>query len=330
MKSVSRFRLWLGGPRRLFLLGSLIVVASLSWSAAYAATTAVKARLVERSLLLAGSSVHGLTVAVGERGHILRSEDNGRSWQQAEVPTRATLTGVFFHDKNLGWAVGHGQTILKTTDGGKTWELVHAPTDAESPLLDVWFADSRHGYAVGAYGTFLATGDGGESWSESRITEEDFHLNQIVTAGGERLFIAAEGGKILRSDDGGKTWALLLPPYAGSFFGALPLGAKSLLIFGLRGHLFRSDDAGESWSKIPTGTEASLTDGLLLADGTIIIAGMAGTLLFSHDQGHTFSSHQQSDRKGFTALLSAGADKLVGVGEFGVKQLSINSISTVK
>ncbi|MBE0504612.1 MAG: sialidase [Desulfuromonadales bacterium] len=321
----------MGGPRRIFLLlGSLIVVASLNWSATAAASMAVKARLVERSLLLAGSNVNGLTVAVGERGHILRSEDNGRSWQQAEVPTRATLTGVFFHDKDIGWAVGHDQTILKTTDGGKVWKLVHAPTDAESPLLDVWFADSRNGYAVGAYGTFLETGDGGESWRERRIAEEDFHLNQIVSAGGERLFIAAEAGKIMRSEDGGKIWALLPPPYTGSFFGALPLGAKSLLIFGLRGHLFRSDDAGESWKKIPTGTEASLTDGLLLADGTIVIAGLAGTLLISLDQGQTFFSHQQSDRKGFTALLSAGAGQLVGVGEFGVKQLSINSILTVK
>lgn len=330
MKSASRFRSWLGSRRRLFLLGSLLVVASLSWNVADAATTAVNARLVERSLLLAGSSVNGLTVAVGERGHILRSEDNGRSWQQAEVPTRATLTGVFFHDKDLGWAVGHDQTILKTTDGGKVWKLVHAPTDAESPLLDVWFADSRHGYAVGAYGTFLATGDGGESWSESRIAEEDFHLNQIVSAGGERLFIAAEAGKILRSDDGGKRWILLTPPYAGSFFGALPLGAKSLLIFGLRGNLFRSDDAGGSWRKIATGTEASLTDGLLLADGTIIIAGLAGTLLVSHDAGQTFSLHQQDDRKGFAALMPTGAGMLVGVGEFGVKQLSINSIMAVK
>jgi photosystem II stability/assembly factor-like uncharacterized protein len=330
MKSASRFRLWLGGPRRLLLLGSLIVVASLSWSAVDAATMAVKARLVEQSLLLAGSSVNGLTVAVGERGHILHSKDNGHSWQQALVPTRATLTGVFFHDKNLGWAVGHDQTILKTTDGGKTWQLVHAPADAESPLLDLWFADSRHGYAIGAYGAFLETRDGGDSWSERRIAAEDFHLNQIVSAGGERLFIAAEAGKILRSDDGGNEWTLLAPPYAGSFFGILPLGEKSFLVFGLRGHLFRSDDAGESWRKITTGTEASLTNGLLLADGTIIIAGLAGTLLISQDQGSTFSCHQQSDRKGFTALLSAEAGQLVGVGEFGVKQLPINSILTVK
>ena len=37
-------------------------------------------------------------VAVGERGHILISTDNGASWRQVEVPTRAMLTAVTFLD----------------------------------------------------------------------------------------------------------------------------------------------------------------------------------------------------------------------------------------
>ncbi|NIN72688.1 MAG: hypothetical protein GTO46_12360, partial [Gemmatimonadetes bacterium] len=63
--------------------------------------------LAERSLLLDGVAVDGLMVAVGERGHILISRDDGVSWRQAEVPTRSSLTGVFFHDQQLGWVVGH-------------------------------------------------------------------------------------------------------------------------------------------------------------------------------------------------------------------------------
>lgn len=329
MTFASLLRSWLRGGSRLVLLGSLLALACPIWGVAEASTAAVKARLVERSLLLDGSSVDGLAVVVGERGHILRSEDGGRSWQQSDVPTRATLTGVFFHDKNLGWAVGHGQVILRTVDGGKTWQSVHAPADAESPLLDVWFADSRHGYAVGAYGVFLETRDGGESWTERLIQDEDFHLNRIVDAGGGRLFIAAEAGTALRSDDGGENWEGLTTPYEGSFFGALPLSENSLLLFGLRGHLFRTDDAGESWMPIDTGTEAGLTDGLRLGDGTIVIAGLAGTLLVSSDEGRTFSFHQQSDRKGFAALVPV-ADGLVGVGEFGVKKIPINSFQAVK
>ncbi|MCD7083180.1 hypothetical protein LRQ11_32305, partial [Pseudomonas sp. MAFF 311095] len=45
-------------------------------------------------------------VAVGDRGHILYSDDQGSTWTQAKVPTRQLLTAVFFVDDKQGWAVG--------------------------------------------------------------------------------------------------------------------------------------------------------------------------------------------------------------------------------
>lgn len=323
-------RAWRPTAGKFFLIACLILGLGLAFGIAYASTSAVKARLVDRSLLLGGHAVEGLAVVVGERGHILRSENGGRDWQQGEVPTRATLTSVYLQDKTLGWAVGHDRVILRTKDGAKTWQLLDAEPEAESPLLDIWFEDAQHGFAIGSYGLFLETEDGGESWRERRIGEGDFHFNQIVHAGGSRLYIAGEAGTLLRSDDGGRNWSALSSPYEGSFFGALALSEDSLLVFGLRGHLFRSDDGGASWVELSSGADASLSDGLLLADGTIFIAGLAGTMLVSQDQGRSFSYHQQEDRKGFSALITAVDGMLVGVGEFGVKQFPINSYLTVK
>ena len=317
-----------GSGRR--VVSAVLILSLLLCGSGWAANFAVKARLVEQSLLLDGYAVEGLAVVVGERGHILRSEDGGRSWQQAEVATRATLTGVFLHNAQLGWAVGHDQVILRSRDGGKSWQEVYRDIEAESPLLDVWFADELRGYAIGAYGYFLETGDGGESWEARRIAAEDFHLNMIVPAGGSRLFVVGEAGTILRSDDQGESWEQLPSPYQGSFFGALALSQESLLVFGLRGNLFRSDDGGRSWTELATGTEASLSDGLQLPDGSLVIGGLAGTLLVSQDQGESFVVHQQEDRKGFSSLVTSVDSKLVGVGEFGVKSLPFNSFMAVK
>ena len=86
---------------------------------------------------------------VGERGHILISDDDGASWTQAKVPTRVLLTAVHMHDERTGWAVGHDAVILRTGDGGETWTMVHQAPDEELPLLDVWFRDERTGFAVG-------------------------------------------------------------------------------------------------------------------------------------------------------------------------------------
>ena len=282
---------------------------------------AVQAPLAGRSMLLDAAATNGNLVVVGGRGHILTSTDNGSSWQQAEVPNRGALTGVYFLDRDLGWVVGHDSVILRTSDGGKTWEIVHWAPEEESPLLDVWFSDADNGFAIGAYGSFYRTSDGGATWSFEPINEWDFHLNHIARAADGRLYMAAEAGMIYRSDDGGETWAELPSPYEGSFFGTLPLDGDTVLVFGLQGHLFRSDDAGESWTPIETGTTTMLTDGIRLADGTIVISGLGGTLLVSSDGGSSFELSPQPDRRGVSAIVEAGDGQLLMVGEFGVKMM---------
>ena len=196
-------------------------------------------------------------VAVGERGHVLLSDDQGATWRQAKsVPTRAMLTAVFFADSEYGWAVGHDETILNTVDGGETWTRSHFAPEAQQPLLDLWFANRVSGIAVGAYGAYFTTNDGGRHLGQRQVraaaapkahadgeaapddeSPPDYHLNRIVGVG-NRLYIAAEGGQLYRSDDRGANWRALPSPYEGSFFGLVPIRGEGLLAFGLRGHLY--------------------------------------------------------------------------------------------
>ncbi len=282
--------------------------------------TSVPARLAPESLLLGAARAGEDLIVVGERGHLLRSTDLGKSWQQIIVPTQATLTAITFIDTQHGWTVGHDLTILKTTDGGQNWQLVHQDIDEQPPLLSVLFLDINRGFALGAYGTFLETDDGGMTWEQRWISEGDFHLNAIAAVG-DHLFIAAEAGIVYRSDDQGETFIELTPDYSGSFFGILPLKDTSLLLFGLRGHLFRSDNLGENWQQLPTNTEAGLTTGLKLKDGTLLVAGLSGTLLVSEDHGQRYSVRQDPDRKGFSKLLETADGKVLAVGDFGVTLL---------
>ena len=290
------------------------------------AEEAVKVPLAIESLLLDGAVAGSRLVVVGERGHVLASTDDGASWTQAEVPTRALLTAVHMHDEHTGWAVGHDAVILRTIDGGATWQLVHHAPEEERPLLDVWFRDERTGFAVGAYGYFLATGDGGETWTSRAISEDDFHLNALAPAqtqppGGQRLFIAAEAGVVYRSDDGGDTWRELPSPYTGSWFGGLALDGDRVLLTGLRGHLFRSEDAGETWTQVPTATNATLTGAVRLPSGGILITGLEGTLLTSRDDGRSVSAEALPSRQAVSAALPLASGGVLLVGEFGVRRL---------
>src|SRR6187402_2479303 len=126
--------------------------------------------LAAQSLLLDLAVAGTRIVAVGERGHILLSDDQGATWRQAKsVPTRTMLTAVYFADAEYGWAVGHDETILNTLDGGETWTRSHFAPESQQPLLDLWFANRISGIAVGAYGAYFTTNDGGRNWAGARF-----------------------------------------------------------------------------------------------------------------------------------------------------------------
>ena len=310
-----------------------------------AARPAVIAPLAERSLLLDLAWAGTRVFAVGERGHILHSDDSGRTWTQSRVPASATLTAVSFADDKHGWAVGHVETILSTSDGGDSWQLVHFEPENPQPLLDVAFADASRGVAVGAYGVVYLTTDGGSVWSQVPFEPEalpgadevgpgdemeadvdlgfEFHLNAIARGGPGRLYIGAEAGRLFRSDDDGMSWRELPSPYDGSFHGILPLDGDAVLAFGLRGNLFRSEDGGATWVQVPTGTTALLDGGARIDADTVVVVGMAGVMLVSRDGGRSFTLHQQDDRKALAAVAPSGDGALVVAGEGGVRRLPL-------
>ena len=197
-------------------------------------------------------------VAVGSRGHIVYSDDQGETWNQAPVPTRQMLTSVYFADEQHGWAVGHDSLILHSSDAGQTWTMQYRDPALEEevqeggllerPLMDVWFRDNQTGFAIGAYGIYLRTDDGGETWED--LTDEidnpdGFHYNAITEIANTGLFMVGEMGTMYRSADYGDTWEAFDPyeevPYDGSLFGVSGTGEQGVVLaWGLRGNMFRS------------------------------------------------------------------------------------------
>ena len=276
------------------------------------------------NLLLLDAAYAGKSiVAVGERGQILISADNGITWRQAKSPTQATLTALTFTDAKNGWAVGHDAVILRTSDGGENWQQIHSAPDQQKPLLDVWFKNTLVGYAVGAYGSYYETRDGGKTWQLRKILKDDMHINAIVGGEDSKLFIVGEAGTLYRSSDDGANWEQLPSPYKGSFFGVLRLDSYSLLIFGLRGHIYRSENFGQSWAAIANDSQASLMGGNMLDVQSVVLVGYDGTVLSSHDQGKTFIHYKNRDSKALAAVLGKPQGTLLLFGEAGFSQLAL-------
>jgi photosystem II stability/assembly factor-like uncharacterized protein len=263
-------------------------------------------------------------VAVGERGIVILSDDQGKTWRQARSPISVTLNAVQFVDAQQGWAVGHAGTVLHTADGGQSWsrqldgaqaarlQLAAAQAGAgredtaltrnrlaraeqlvkdgpDKPFLDLYFESEKSGYVVGAYNLIFHTGDGGRTWqplSERLDNPKDAHLYGIRAAGAD-VYIAGEQGLLLRSNDGARSFARVLPPYEGSYFTLNACRSGELIVGGLRGNAFRSPDRGGSWNKLDLKTTASVLSVAADCNGRVLLATQAGQILASRDGGRT-------------------------------------------
>jgi photosystem II stability/assembly factor-like uncharacterized protein len=321
--------------KALSLCGALSVMmlvglpAQVHAEAASSEVQSLESARAQHSLLVDIANLGKRLVAVGDRGHILYSDDNGDSWTQAKVPTRQLLTAVYFVDDSYGWAVGHDAQILASTDGGVTWVKQFEDLELEAPLLDVWFKDRNTGFAVGAYGALMSTTDGGANWenvSDLLDNEDAYHLNAITEVGSQGLFVVGEQGVMFRSPDYGQTWENVETPYEGSLFGALGTGEPgALIVYGLRGHMFRSADFGSTWQRIAlkrenNGTlEFGLSNGSRLADGSIVVVGHSGSVLRSTDNGRSFTVQNRPDRLSLAGVAADGKGRLIFVGQGGVQ-----------
>lgn len=273
--------------------------------------------LAAHSLLLDSIRLGDRLLAAGERGHIVWSDDDGLTWQQAEVvPTRSTLTRLAAFGGRL-WAAGHDTVILTSGDGGRNWTRQYFDPERQQPVMDLHFFDAEHGLAIGAYGLMLVTDDGGRSWQDRAVSEEDdAHLNAFVELADGTWMIAGEAGFSYRSFNRGETWEPMDLPYQGSMFSAFERDDGCVMFAGLRGHVMRSCDAGAQWEEVGSGSTSTLVDGLA-AGNRVLLVGNGGTIL-EQAGGETFRSVTHSSGVDFASILDLGNGRFLLTGEDGI------------
>ncbi|SCK32488.1 Uncharacterized protein VAR608DRAFT_2836 [Variovorax sp. HW608] len=300
-------------------------------------TPAAPSAFEVRTPLLAVAAAGSRIVAVGLRGHIVYSDDGGRTRVQAKVPVETDLVSVCFPTPTVGWAVGHGGIVLATADGGKSWtkrfsgreldELTdrHSqgkPDESEQSipsLLDVWFESPMKGTIVGTFGTVFRTEDGGKTWSSQmdRVDNPEKLHFYAVKGDADFLYIAGEKGNVWRFDRESKRWVSLPTGYSGTLFGLVVDGPK-VVAFGMRGSAFLSENGGKSWTAVATQRAAGITAGLRLANGDIVLADQSGGLVRSRDGGRTFTSFGGDTHIPVFGLTQVEGGRVFSVGVLGV------------
>jgi photosystem II stability/assembly factor-like uncharacterized protein len=265
---------------------------------------ALAVREPARAVLLAAAAAGERLVAVGERGLVALSDDQGATWRQAPCPVSVTLTAVQFADARHGVAVGHGGVVLATADGGDTWalrldgrraaELAAGAADTpelqreaerlkadgpDKPFLDVLMWHARRWLVAGAYGLAFETRDGGASWQPwmGRLPNPRSLHWYVLRRHGDSVLMAGEQGLLVRSVDGGARFEALASPYKGSWFGGAMLAEGDWLLAGLRGNVWRHGSSG--WAQLPSPSPSSVTALAALPGGRALLGTQGGLVL---------------------------------------------------
>ncbi len=175
--------------------------------------------------------------ASGANGTIVRSADGGATWARLTVAgaDKLDFRDIDAVNDNTAYALsigpGEQSRIYKTIDTGVTWteQFVNRDPKAFFDAMAFWDADRGVAVSDSVDGQFviLITRDGGRNWTRvppaslpAALDNEGFFAasgTNVAVLPPNHVWIgtgAASESRVLRSSDGGQTWAIAKAPLA--------------------------------------------------------------------------------------------------------------------
>ena len=286
-----------------------------------------------QSLLLDITRVGSRLVAVGAHGHIVYSDDSGKSWLQARTPSSVTLTAVYFSSATKGWAVGHDGLILHSSDAGESWIKQFDGYLANTAIVKGARKNKEH--AITELNRAKSSGDATEIDNAEMFLEnvtyalEDAQYDKksgstkpfldVWFYDAKMGFAVGAYGMVFHTTDGGKSWidwsANLDNNDRLHINGISMVGPRALMLVGEQGLLLRSDDMGNNWHSLPSPYEGSLF-GINAKDDNVLVFGLRGNLYHSSDGGIQWRKiHTNSEQTLMAGITKADKSHvLVGNG----------------
>jgi len=232
-------------------------------------------------------------VAVGERGCIVYTDDDGHTWRQARVPVSVTLTAVTFPSRLQGWAAGHFGVVLHTQDGGVTWATQLDGIRAARLRLDQ--VSSRPVSRSTAEISNLQGQQSSALEAAQQLVDDgpDKPFLSIHFDNDRTGFVVGAYGLAYKTVDGGQTWQAWqdhVDNPDGQHLYALASYGGRLLLVGEQGYFARSTDSGQRFARQKTSYAGTLF-GLETQDGIHLVAyGLRGNAVFSPNAGGSWES----------------------------------------
>lgn len=126
-------------------------------------------------------------------------------WERVRSVQGGYFHGLWFLDKENGWAVGDSGRIIQTQDGGDSWRAQLSGTQVQ--LKCVRFVTPSKGWIGGSSNSLGRSTDGGASWIWQHLPGESRRLFMTLSFSDENTgWVGDNFGGIFHTTDGGKTW----------------------------------------------------------------------------------------------------------------------------
>lgn len=293
-----------------------------------------RANLACNGLSLTTSSIATLTVTVSAPVPPITAQAtvcsgvNGRGWCWVEPrPQGSLLSSLLVDDSTNAIAVGRAGTLVRTSDAGLTWGgVVPVPYFGANvrDITDIARVDANRLVAVGG-NLAMTSADNGATWSAATVSLpnglllKDVYFTGVRTRGTSALASAlwAGGGFILRSTDGGQSWATVASPDRG-LNSVTYVSDTAAIAVGDLTRVMRSSDGGQTWtdSRLDRNSSSSLRR-IRMLDANVGLIASANGIYRTSDAGQNWAlvtTPFVNDFLGIDARASTGVALAAGIG----------------
>jgi photosystem II stability/assembly factor-like uncharacterized protein len=258
------------------------------------------------SLVIDPASPGTILATDSSRPGVYTSTDGGTTWNLVVLPL-ASADGLelFAGSRGALYATTDSGTVFASADVGATWQTVTANGGPGSIVTDPANPQTVYGGGDGVEKSV----DGGHTWQTSKHGFVDTSITSLALAPGRATpLLAADGGRIFRSSDRGKTWRApgkdldagvgtlaVDPQHPRTIFAGTPWSG---LAHRSSSGLYKSLDSGVTWRAVQTGFHEDAVQAIAIdprRPSTIYVGACtalcgvwSGTFLRTDDGGATW------------------------------------------
>ncbi len=230
-------------------------------------------------------------------GYLHRSSDDGSTWLTFRIDSGVSIYSLCMNDSLL--FAGTNKGIFTSNDWGEHWDSLGGP---QKSVYSMFTYDASLFITSGS--VFFRSTDDGKHWDT--IQSIRYLGNRVYTAATSKSLFLADRNGILRSTDGGFTWAISDSSLSDKIVTGIWADQDTVLVGSYSDWLSRSTDGGKTWKRLTGGGAINYvyTTSLAAKDNSLFVSSDWG-IYRSDDDGKTWAPKNNGQYERYTASIES-------------------------